>query len=159
MLGYSYLEDPVKQDTEPVGKMFELPGDDRPKPRDLGCPYRRPMMKPHWGTELPQTVGAIGEGYPVRSAALGPTRMCDDLSTAGLRSLNPVRWANDTCEAWCGTDVCREYGNQLEAYFDCLRCGREGCKRPQNPRDCGCRLAGAGGAQFKGCYTCLHRRQ
>lgn len=144
MLGFSYLEDSdlraAQLDTEPVAKMFDLPGDERQRPRDLGCPSRRPQMKPHWGTELNQGIMAVGEGYPVRSAALGPTALCNDLAqpNVGLRPLNPHRWAMDTCEAWCGGDVCREYGNRLEAYFDCLRCGREICHRPKNPRDCGC---------------------
>lgn len=143
-------------DTEPIAKMFDLPGDDRPKPRDLGCPCRRPAMKPHWGTEMNQGVYAIGSGYPVHTKALGPTKECNDLATTGLRPLNPNRWALDTCEPWCGRDVCHEYANQLEAYFDCLRSGNENCKRPVNPRDSGCR-SGNGGVNLKGCYKCLHR--
>jgi hypothetical protein len=158
MLHYSFLDESSLRaahlDTEPISKMFDLPGDERRKPRDLGCPYKRPAMKPHWGREMSQGIYSIGGGYPVR-----PTKACNDLAASrfALRPLNPNRWALDTCEPWCGPDVCREYGNQLEAYFDCLRCGRKDCKRPRNPRDCGCRSP-LGGADFQGCTQCLYKR-
>ena len=120
MLNYSFLDDTMlgtQLDTEPITKLFNLLGDDypKPKPRDLRS------------------------GYPVHTKALGPTKECNDLATTGLRALNTNRWALDMCEPWCGRDLCHEYANQLEAYFDCLRCGNKNCKQPVNPRDCGCR--------------------
>ena len=156
MLQFSFLDERAAKasefNSEPIAKMFNLPGDDRPKPRDLGCQNRRPAMQPHWGTELRQGVQAIGDSYPVRSGAGGPTRECNDLSTVGLRPLNPMRWALDTCEPYCGGDVCREYGQRLAGYFDCLKCGRKNCKRPKNPKDCGCRSPPK--SENQGCLGC-----
>ena len=104
------------------------------KSQKCGCK----QMKPHWVTEMRQGVRANGEGYPVYSGAPGPTKECNDLSTTGLRSLNPYRWSTETCEPWCSRDVCHEYGNKLEKYFDCLRCGKKNCKKPINPKQRNC---------------------
>lgn len=76
------------------------------------------------------------EGYPVCSFGPG---VCP---TLGRRPLNPYRWALDSCESWCGPTICKEYGNKVAKYFDCLRDAKypSQCERPIHPRNNNCRL-------------------
>jgi hypothetical protein len=55
----------------------------------------------------------------------------------GFRTLNPYRWALETCEPFCDPDICKEYANRLAHYFDC-HCHTR-CAYPINPAHNKCR--------------------
>lgn len=72
----------------------------------------------------------------------------------GVRFVNAYRESTDNCEAVCGYDVCKEYGNALERYANCMDehrklpltkrqdvCGPQ----PKNPKDNGCERCGPRG--------------
>ncbi len=55
------------------------------------------------------------------------------------RYSNSFRKSLEECEPWCGSDVCKEWGNALEKYNCCKAQGRNDCIKPQNPRYSNCK--------------------
>jgi hypothetical protein len=109
--------------------------------------------------------GSLGEtnaaalGIPFKGKILPPTfkhgadvhKTHDKCYKAGgvdnVRYVNAYREALDNCEMYCGHDVCKEYGNALEKYGQCVRmnnckdkseCLRKCGNPPINPRLNGC---------------------
>jgi hypothetical protein len=103
------------------------------------------------GTQNNEALGAPFEGklLPHKKPYGGPYRpMVDKCFKAGppnnVRYLNAFKESTDNCEPYCGVDVCKEYGNALERYGECVErfprhlhnkmCG----KKPINPKYNGC---------------------
>lgn len=70
----------------------------------------------------------------------------------GVRYVNSFRESTENCEAVCGSEVCKEYGNALERYAECINhenvpngkpnhslCG----PRPKNPKNNNCKGCGS----------------
>ena len=51
--------------------------------------------------------------------------------------INSYRKSLDECEGICGHDVCKEWGNRLERYYNQKAQGKQ-CKKPLNPCKTGC---------------------
>ncbi len=106
-------------------------GDD--KCEALGKMFHGKLL-PHWKPN-----GAEYHTFKDKCFKAGPPN--------NIRYVNAFRESTDNCEAMCGYDVCKEYGNALETYANCMDenrklpehkrqmvCGQQ----PKNPSNNGC---------------------